>query len=61
MIKVIRATPEIQDRKDLKVILDRLVLLAHRDHKVFRVFKDRRVNKDQKVILVIMVFHLLLL
>ena len=58
---MIRVTPEILGRKDLKVILDRLVLLARRDHKVFRVFKDRRVNKDQKAILVIMVFHLLLL
>lgn len=58
---MIRATPEIPGRKDRKVILDRLVLLARKDRKAFRVFKDRKVNKDQKVILVITVFHLLLL
>ena len=54
-------TLEIQDRKDLRAILGRLVLLVHRGRKVSRVFKGLRVNRVQKAILVIMVFHLLLL
>ena len=58
---MIKVTLEIQDRKDLKVILGRLVLLAHRDRKASRVFKVYRVKQVQKEILVLMDFRHLLL